>query len=154
VVFFRFDSNGERSYRFSTHSIDNMENHMRTNLTRIISGRTARAVTLVASAALLSVAASPDRPALRAVITGLPVAGFTGTMAARLLEGYGAPGRGLVRAKTGTLTGVTGLSGLIQDRDGTLLAFAALADRVHPIDTLGARAALDRIVAALATCGC
>jgi D-alanyl-D-alanine carboxypeptidase/D-alanyl-D-alanine-endopeptidase (penicillin-binding protein 4) len=103
---------------------------------------------------LLSVAASPDRPALRSVITGLPVAGFTGTMAARLLETYGAPGRGLVRAKTGTLTGVTALAGLTQDRDGTLLAFAALADRVHPIDTLGARAALDRIVAALATCGC
>ncbi|MEP6525852.1 MAG: D-alanyl-D-alanine carboxypeptidase/D-alanyl-D-alanine-endopeptidase [Nocardioidaceae bacterium] len=103
---------------------------------------------------VLRVAASPDRPALRAVITGLPVAGFTGTMAARLLETYGAPGRGLVRAKTGTLTGVTALAGLIQDRDGTLLAFAALADRVHPIETLGARAALDRIVAALATCGC
>jgi D-alanyl-D-alanine carboxypeptidase/D-alanyl-D-alanine-endopeptidase (penicillin-binding protein 4) len=103
---------------------------------------------------VLDVASSPDRPSLRAVITGLPVAGFTGTMAARLLGADGAPGRGLVRAKTGTLTGVTGLAGLIQDRDGTLLVFAAIADRVDPIDTLGARAALDRISAALATCGC
>jgi serine-type D-Ala-D-Ala carboxypeptidase/endopeptidase (penicillin-binding protein 4) len=104
--------------------------------------------------ALLEVAARPDLPELRPVITGLPVAGFTGTMAERLLEADGAPGRGVVRVKTGTLTGVTGLAGVIQDRDGTLLAFAAIADRVDPIDTLGARAALDRVAAALATCGC
>ena len=104
--------------------------------------------------ALLDVAARPDLPELRPVITGLPVAGFTGTMAERLLEPEGAPGRGVVRAKTATLTGVTGLAGVIQDRDGTLLAFAAIADRVDPIDTFGARAALDRIAAALATCGC
>jgi D-alanyl-D-alanine carboxypeptidase/D-alanyl-D-alanine-endopeptidase (penicillin-binding protein 4) len=103
---------------------------------------------------LLAVAARPDRANLRTVITGLPVAGFTGTMAVRLLEPAGAPGRGLVRAKTGTLTGVNGLAGLIQDRDGTLLTFAAIADRVDPIDTFGARAALDRIAATLATCGC
>lgn len=109
---------------------------------------------LAALLALLAAAARPDLPELRPVITGLPVAGFTGTMAERLLEADGAPGRGWVRAKTGTLTGVTGLAGVIHDRDGTLLAFAAIADRVDPIDTLGARAALDRIAAALATCGC
>jgi D-alanyl-D-alanine carboxypeptidase/D-alanyl-D-alanine-endopeptidase (penicillin-binding protein 4) len=103
---------------------------------------------------LLTVAARPDLPDLRAVITGLPVAGFTGTMAERLMAADSASGQGLVRAKTATLTGVTGLAGVIQDRDGTLLAFAAIADRVDPIDTLGARAALDRIAATLATCGC
>ncbi len=39
-------------------------------------------------------------------------------------------------------------------RDGTLLGFALLTDRVRPIDTLDARATLDRMAAALAGCGC
>jgi D-alanyl-D-alanine carboxypeptidase/D-alanyl-D-alanine-endopeptidase (penicillin-binding protein 4) len=65
-------------------------------------------------------------------------------------------GAGVVRAKTGTLTSVSTLAGLVQDKDGRLLAFALLADRVGPTtaDTERAEAALDRAASALASCGC
>ncbi|WP_443334021.1 D-alanyl-D-alanine carboxypeptidase [Streptomyces sp. MNU103] len=65
---------------------------------------------------------------------------------------YADGAAGLVRAKTGTLTGVNTLAGTVVDRDGRLLAFAFLAN-----DTAGAEAAqstLDKAATALATCGC
>lgn len=102
---------------------------------------------------VLRVAASADRPGLRPVLTGLPVAGFTGSLALRF-EGAGAAGRGEVRAKTGTLTGVSGLAGVVTDAGGAPLVFAMVADRVALADTLGARDALDAMAAALAACDC
>ncbi|MEU9983303.1 D-alanyl-D-alanine carboxypeptidase/D-alanyl-D-alanine-endopeptidase [Streptomyces sp. NPDC050856] len=96
--------------------------------------------------ALLARAAAPDRPALRPVLTGLPVGGFSGTLKDR----YAAtsPGAGLVRAKTGTLSGVNTLAGTVVTADGRLLAFAFLAGRTpSPYD---AQSALDALAAALA----
>ncbi len=63
-----------------------------------------------------------------------------------------AGGQGLVRAKTGSLSGTTSLAGTVVDADGRLLAFAVMADRV-PASVPG-RAAADRVVAVLAGCGC
>ncbi|MER7969920.1 D-alanyl-D-alanine carboxypeptidase/D-alanyl-D-alanine-endopeptidase [Streptomyces sp. NPDC096080] len=98
--------------------------------------------------ALLVTAGDPGRPELRAVLTGLPVAGFTGTLAGR----YGDGAAGVVRAKTGTLTGVNTLAGTVVDRDGRMLAFAFLtADTTDPG---AAQSALDRAATALAGCGC
>jgi D-alanyl-D-alanine carboxypeptidase/D-alanyl-D-alanine-endopeptidase (penicillin-binding protein 4) len=57
-----------------------------------------------------------------------------------------------VRAKTGTLTGVSALAGLVHDANGRLLIFAFNADRVR--STPAAEAALDDLAAALARCGC
>jgi D-alanyl-D-alanine carboxypeptidase/D-alanyl-D-alanine-endopeptidase (penicillin-binding protein 4) len=103
--------------------------------------------------ALLRLAADPGTPHLRPVLTGLPVAAFTGSLANRF--GDGAPaGRGLVRAKTGTLTGVHGLAGLVTDRDGRTYAFVLVADRVAVRRSLAARTTLDRLAAALADCRC
>jgi D-alanyl-D-alanine carboxypeptidase/D-alanyl-D-alanine-endopeptidase (penicillin-binding protein 4) len=102
---------------------------------------------------LLRVAADPAHPELRAVLTGLPVAGATGSLTARFADGA-RTGRGLVRAKTGTLTGVSGLAGLVTDRTGETLVFVLVADRFRVEDTLAARAALDRLAASLASCRC
>ena len=66
----------------------------------------------VTLARLLQVAADPAHPALRTVLTSLPVAGFTGTLADRFTRPPSRSGAGLVRAKTGTLTGVSTLAGV------------------------------------------
>ncbi|WP_244188597.1 D-alanyl-D-alanine carboxypeptidase/D-alanyl-D-alanine endopeptidase [Streptomyces yokosukanensis] len=97
---------------------------------------------------LLVTAGDPGRPGLRPVLTGLPVAGFTGTLADR----YTDSAAGVVRAKTGTLTGVNTLAGTVVDADGRLLAFAFMASGTT--DPTAAEAALDRAATALASCGC
>ncbi|MGP4001819.1 D-alanyl-D-alanine carboxypeptidase/D-alanyl-D-alanine endopeptidase [Streptomyces sp. 8N706] len=107
-----------------------------------------------ASAALLAQllvrAADPRRPELRPVLTGLPVAGFSGTLRGRYAD---APaGTGMVRAKTGTLTGVNTLAGTVVDADGRLLAFAFMTSDTR--DARGAQNALDRLASAVANCGC
>ncbi|WP_243745087.1 D-alanyl-D-alanine carboxypeptidase/D-alanyl-D-alanine endopeptidase [Streptomyces hainanensis] len=97
----------------------------------------------------LAVAADPERPELRAALTGLPVAGFSGTLAGRYDEGgAGVAGAGVVRAKTGTLTGVNSLAGTVATSDGRVLAFAFLASETR--DPAAAESALDEAAAALA----
>ncbi|MER7487195.1 D-alanyl-D-alanine carboxypeptidase/D-alanyl-D-alanine-endopeptidase [Streptomyces sp. NPDC126497] len=98
--------------------------------------------------ALLVEAGAPDRPGLRPALTGLPVAGFTGTLAGRYADGAA----GTVRAKTGTLTGVNTLAGTVVDKDGRLLAFAFLANGTT--GPAAAQSALDRAATALSACGC
>ena len=98
--------------------------------------------------ALLVKAGDPAHPELRPVLTGLPVAGFTGTLASRYTDGAA----GVVRAKTGTLTGVNTLAGTVVDQDGRLLAFAFLASDTS--SAAAAQSALDRTATALAACGC
>jgi len=102
---------------------------------------------------LLRVVAGPARPELHDVLAGLPVAAWSGTLADRYVAGSGsAAAAGAVRAKTGTLTGVSSLAGVVHDSSGRLLAFAFIADRAP--STAAADAALDRVVTALAHCGC
>lgn len=98
--------------------------------------------------ALLAMSGDPSHPELRPILTGLPVAGFTGTLTTR----YGDGAAGIVRAKTGTLTGVNALAGTVVDQDGHLLAFAFLATGAPDRDA--ARSALDTTATALAACGC
>lgn len=101
---------------------------------------------------LLATAASEEHPELRPLLTGLPVAGLSGTLTERFAAEGGGAGVGVVRAKTGSLTGVTSLAGTVRDVDGRLLAFAVLADQAPA--TGPAREASDTVAATLATCGC
>ncbi len=64
-------------------------------------------------------------------MSGMPIAGFSGTLAHRYGLGTAAAGRGVVRAKTGTLDGVNTLAGVVYDADGRLLAFAFMANHVQ-----------------------
>jgi D-alanyl-D-alanine carboxypeptidase/D-alanyl-D-alanine-endopeptidase (penicillin-binding protein 4) len=95
-----------------------------------------------------------QQPALAAVLGGLPVAGFTGSLVERFEDAASAPGLGMVRLKTGTLTGVSSYAGTVTDRDGDVMTFVVMADRVDPVKTLAARQALDDAAAALAACHC
>ncbi|MGW1674472.1 D-alanyl-D-alanine carboxypeptidase/D-alanyl-D-alanine endopeptidase [Streptomyces sp. NPDC002324] len=101
---------------------------------------------------LLARSADPDHPELRSVLTGLPVAGFTGTLRGRYPSD--ATGTGVVRAKTGTLSNVNTLAGTVVDADGRLLAFAFLATETDMADTDLAKKALTDATSTLATCGC
>ena len=103
----------------------------------------------------LAVAASTPR--LRGAITGLPVAGFAGTLSAGESDfgGIGGSALGVVRAKTGNLATVATLAGLAYDRSGKLLLFAIMAPQVPSADQLkSAASAIDDAAAGLAECGC
>ncbi|WP_235928126.1 D-alanyl-D-alanine carboxypeptidase/D-alanyl-D-alanine-endopeptidase [Goekera deserti] len=101
---------------------------------------------------LLRAAGDGSLPAAADLLSGLPVAGFDGTLADRG-DPTGGAAPGSVRAKTGTLLGVNALAGTVLTADGRLLVFAVLADgAVGGLDPT--EAALDRVAAALAGCGC
>ena len=102
---------------------------------------------------LIQHAAGPDGEAMRSLVTGLPVAGFTGSLTYRFEDGPPVA-RGLVRAKTGTLTGVHALAGIAVGRDGEPMAFVLGADKSPDAKKLDAQDALDRAAAALAACRC
>lgn len=91
-------------------------------------------------------------PRTSGLAADLPVGGFTGT----LVERFGGldEGRGTVRAKTGTLRGIHSLAGYAVDRDGRPVLFAVMTDDADDARPLEARAALDRIAAAIASCRC
>jgi serine-type D-Ala-D-Ala carboxypeptidase/endopeptidase (penicillin-binding protein 4) len=118
---------------------------------------------------LLGAAAAPDQPptkspgkppadeshqqrtvALRPLLVGLPVAGGSGTLVDRY-HGPAAGGRGWVRAKTGTLTGVNSLAGTVLDVEGRVLVFALLSNGPNPVSV---RPRLDTLAAGLRSCGC
>jgi len=101
---------------------------------------------------LLRLAARDQHPELRGVITGLPVAGVEGSLRSRYYDDKALSGRGLVRGKTGTLRKVQSLAGFVRARDGSMLVYAFLVN--NPKNEFAARVWLDRVTAALSTCGC
>lgn len=103
---------------------------------------------------LLTSVTAGDPGRLAPLLTGLPVGGFSGTLSDRYRGGEQVAGAGVVRAKTGTLMGVSALAGLVRTAEGRLLAFALTAEAVPPGGTLAAERALDRLAAAFAGCGC
>ena len=62
------------------------------------------------------------KPQYRALWDGLPVAGRNGTLVNRL---QGTPLEGHLRAKTGSIEGVVGLTGFVDDADHLTFAFVA-----------------------------
>ncbi len=91
------------------------------------------------------------RPEIWPIVTGLPIAGVSGTLKKRFKKG--SPGRGTVRAKTGLLTGVVSLAGAVVTESGDNLIFAFMADSV-PNGSKPAQIAIDSIVKNIAACGC
>lgn len=108
----------------------------------------------VSPAGLVAVlrAAAQDGSRLAPLVVGLPVAGWSGTLADRYpAAGVTGVAAGSIRAKTGTLTGVSTLAGLARTESGGLLAFAFFADRVPAGDpgNQSAEAALDALASSL-----
>jgi D-alanyl-D-alanine carboxypeptidase/D-alanyl-D-alanine-endopeptidase (penicillin-binding protein 4) len=106
---------------------------------------------------LLTVAAGsgddPRTAKLRPLLDGLPIAGGSGTLADRYQTAPSSAGKGWVRAKTGTLSGVNTLAGTVLDDEGRLLVFALMSNNGAPSND-EVRGALDAIAATLRGCGC
>jgi D-alanyl-D-alanine carboxypeptidase/D-alanyl-D-alanine-endopeptidase (penicillin-binding protein 4) len=104
---------------------------------------------------VLGLAATQAR--IRPLLAGLPVAGFSGTLQGgeSVFAGIDGSALGAVRAKTGNLSTVTTLAGLVTDQAGRTLAFAFMADQIPAAGMLKTAAdAIDEAAAALANCGC
>ena len=83
------------------------------------------------------------KPELRPIFSTLPVAAGDGTLEDR----YGdLPGRGWVRAKTGTLDGTASLAGTVTSINGNIYTFALIC---NDADVLAARRAMDEFTSAL-----
>jgi D-alanyl-D-alanine carboxypeptidase/D-alanyl-D-alanine-endopeptidase (penicillin-binding protein 4) len=95
----------------------------------------------------LALAGGSREHELSAVAGALPVGALQGTVTRRFTE---APAAGNVRAKTGTLTGVTSLAGVVQTTAGRELAFAVIANPEPAIGSEEARQAMDEFVQGLA----
>ncbi|MDO5682917.1 MAG: D-alanyl-D-alanine carboxypeptidase/D-alanyl-D-alanine-endopeptidase, partial [Propionibacteriaceae bacterium] len=122
---------------------------------RIVDGSGLARANRVSASALthaVQLAVKPDADRYRAIPTGMSVAGVEGTLAGRFVAEGTAPGRGLVRAKTGTLTNVHSLAGYVRTEDGSWLVYAFLVTGEQ--DEYPTRVWLDRVTATLATCGC
>lgn len=81
-----------------------------------------------------------------AFISDLALAGHEGTVADRM---HGTAAYGRCRTKTGTLTGVSNLSGYCFNRDGRVMVFSILMNGVRDLEL--AHAEQDRIAAAVAS---
>ena len=103
-------------------------------------------------AKLLRLAAGSEHPELRPLVTGLAVAGVEGSLRVRFVDDASLPGRGVVRAKTGTLRKVHSLAGVVRTADGSLLSFAFLIN--NPENEYAANVWLDRVTTAISRCGC
>ncbi len=96
-------------------------------------------------------AAGPDQPSLRALLDLLPIAGGSGTLADRFLDPATNQGpAGWLRAKTGSLTAINSLVGVVTDRSGRVLTFAFISNAAGP----NGRNAMDALASRLWTCGC
>ncbi len=96
-----------------------------------------------------AVRASLHSDAFGAVVSGLPLAGVSGTLQTRYSTNAG---RGQVWAKTGFLSGIHGLTGILVTLDGDVLVFSMLVN--GQADRGIAQPALDAITSAVVTCGC
>ncbi len=96
-------------------------------------------------------AAGPDQPSLRALLDLLPIAGGSGTLAERFLDPATNQGpAGWLRAKTGSLTAVNALVGVVTDSSGRVLTFAFISNDAGP----NGRNAMDALATKLWFCGC
>ncbi|MFZ1178239.1 MAG: D-alanyl-D-alanine carboxypeptidase/D-alanyl-D-alanine-endopeptidase, partial [Mycobacterium sp.] len=100
---------------------------------------------------VVQAAAGPDQPALRALLDLLPIAAGSGTLGDRFLDAATNQGpAGWLRAKTGSLTAINALAGVLTDRSGRVLTFAFISNAAGA----NGRNAMDALATRLWSCGC
>lgn len=88
----------------------------------------------------------------RSLVAGLPLGGVTGTLSLRFDDARERAGRGVVRAKTGSLRDVTALAGYLVTADGAPVVFAFIANDVSR--SWDVKDWMDTTTASWAACGC
>lgn len=91
-------------------------------------------------------------PRLSVILEGLPVAGVSGTLADRFTLGVSRQARGIARAKTGTLTQVSTMSGTTITKDGRLVSFSFMVNGAANL--WAAKVWADQAVGVVTGCGC
>jgi len=86
------------------------------------------------------------------VISGLPVAAYSGTLGDRFNEPGAAAARGFIHAKTGSLGGVASLTGYAITGQGQQMAFSLIVNGGGSYNAM--RTWLDQVSATLVTSGC
>jgi D-alanyl-D-alanine carboxypeptidase/D-alanyl-D-alanine-endopeptidase (penicillin-binding protein 4) len=100
---------------------------------------------------VVNAAAGTGTPKLRPLVDLLPIAGGSGTLSNRFLDtDEGRAAAGLLRAKTGSLTGTNALAGFVTDAGGRVLTFSLISNNAGPTG----RTAIDALAATLRSCGC
>ncbi|MCW2588207.1 MAG: hypothetical protein JWQ86_634 [Mycobacterium sp.] len=100
---------------------------------------------------VVNAAAGDETPVLRPLLDLLPIAGGSGTLSNRFLDtDAGLAAAGLLRAKTGSLTGTNALAGIVTDAGGRVLTFSLISNNAGPTG----RTAIDALAATLRGCGC
>ena len=101
---------------------------------------------------VVQAAAGAGQPALRPLLDLLPIAGGSGTLSDRFIDGTpaGSGPAGWLRAKTGSLTAINALAGVVTDRSGRVLSFALISNDAG----MSGRTAIDAVAATLWACGC
>jgi D-alanyl-D-alanine carboxypeptidase/D-alanyl-D-alanine-endopeptidase (penicillin-binding protein 4) len=101
---------------------------------------------------VVQAAAGPDEPRLRPLLDLLPIAGGSGTLSDRFLDAtfHAAGPAGWLRAKTGSLTAINALAGVVNDRSGRVLTFALISNDAG----MSGRTAIDAVASTLWSCGC
>jgi D-alanyl-D-alanine carboxypeptidase/D-alanyl-D-alanine-endopeptidase (penicillin-binding protein 4) len=101
---------------------------------------------------VVQAAAGSGQSALRPLLDLLPIAGGSGTLSDRFIDvtPAGAGPAGWLRAKTGSLTAINALAGVVTDRSGRVLSFALISNDAG----MSGRTAIDAVAATLWSCGC
>ncbi len=105
---------------------------------------------LTASSLSQAIVLAASRDDLRNVLAALPVAAVNGTLQTRYLDAASSAGGGRVRAKTGTLDVSDALIGYTPTADGSMLAFAIVAN----VTDTDMKPYLDELAATLSACPC
>ncbi len=101
-------------------------------------------------AKVISMALSGKVKNLQLLLSGMPVAGVSGTLSDRFTDSKSKFAAGWVRAKTGSVNVTYALAGYVLDVDGRVLVFAFNSNGSVP----ATRPAQDDVAAALRNCGC
>jgi D-alanyl-D-alanine carboxypeptidase/D-alanyl-D-alanine-endopeptidase (penicillin-binding protein 4) len=99
---------------------------------------------------VIGTASGSQQTAMRPLLDMLPIAGGSGTLSNRYIDDQTDGAAGWLRAKTGSLTGINTLAGIITDISGRVLTFALMSNNAGPTG----RTAIDALAATLRSCGC